>query len=202
MKNMKKSQVFSSEIWNPEYLLYLEYTRTHRSHMQVSKWKMWRSVNGPSWPSRTLKNNNNNNNNNNNLVWWHCHRVALYKMWYKLKSACSVLSMLNQIDVFLSALQMYLNQKRKTSNQQAKHSNCWGQKKNTIYEDLVRADVEMAFPRFRVLVQETVDHTKDLLHHSVLPQIVFALRKILYINKVKWVSKFFISSPRQKNVNG
>ena len=50
----------------------------------------------------------NNNNNNNNLVWWHCHRVALYKMWYKLKSACSVLSMLNQIDVFLSALQMYL----------------------------------------------------------------------------------------------
>ena len=67
------------------------------------------------------------NNNNNNLVWWHCHRVALYKMWYKLKSACSVLSMLNQIDVFLSALQMYLNQKRKTSNQQAKHSNCWGQ---------------------------------------------------------------------------
>ena len=35
-----------------------------------------------------------NNNNNNNLVWWHCHRVALYKMWYKLKSACSVLSMM------------------------------------------------------------------------------------------------------------
>ena len=33
--------------------------------------------------------NNNNNNNNNNLVWWHCHRVALYKIWYKLKSACS-----------------------------------------------------------------------------------------------------------------
>ena len=29
--------------------------------------------------------------------------------------------------VFLSALQKYLNQKRKTSNQQAKHSNCWGQ---------------------------------------------------------------------------
>ena len=53
------------------------------------------------------------NNNNNNLVWWHCHRVALYKMWYKLKSACPVVSMLNQIDVFLSALQKYLNQKRK-----------------------------------------------------------------------------------------
>ena len=35
--------------------------------------------------------------------------------------------MLNQIDVFLSALQKYLKQKRKTSNQQAKHSNCWGQ---------------------------------------------------------------------------
>ena len=64
-------------------------------------------------------NNNNNNinalrnvvlralkkkNNNNNLVWWHCHRVALYKMWYQLKSACSVVSMLNQIDVFLSAV--------------------------------------------------------------------------------------------------
>ena len=48
-------------------------------------------------------------------------------MWYKLKSAGSVVSMLNQIDVFLSALQKYLNQKRKTSNQQAKHSNCWGQ---------------------------------------------------------------------------
>ena len=43
-----------------------------------------------------------NNNNNNNLVRWHCHRVALYKMWYKLKSACSVVNMLNQIDVFLS----------------------------------------------------------------------------------------------------
>ena len=48
-------------------------------------------------------------------------------MWYKLKSAYSVVSMLNQIDVFLSALQKYLNQKRKTLNQQAKHSNCWGQ---------------------------------------------------------------------------
>ena len=34
---------------------------------------------------------------------------------------------LNQKDVFLSALQMYPNQKRKTSNQQAKDSNCWGQ---------------------------------------------------------------------------
>ena len=30
-------------------------------------------------------------------------------------------------NVFLSALQKYLNQKGKTSNQQAKHSNCWGQ---------------------------------------------------------------------------
>ena len=53
-----------------------------------------------------------NNNNNNNLVWWHCHRVALYKMWYKLKSGCSVLSMLNQIDVFSSALQKCLNHNR------------------------------------------------------------------------------------------
>ena len=35
----------------------------------------------------------------------------------KLKSACSVVSMLNQIDAFLCALQKYLNQKRKTSNQ-------------------------------------------------------------------------------------
>ena len=45
---------------------------------------------------------------------------------YKLKNACPVVSTLNQIDVFLSVLQKYLNQKRKTSNQQAKHSNCWG----------------------------------------------------------------------------
>ena len=87
----------------------------------------WTQVNS-FWPSiKRCSCNIYDNNNNNNLVWWHCHRVALYKMWYKLKSACSVLSMLNQIDVFLSALQMYLNQKRKTSNQQAKHSNCWGQ---------------------------------------------------------------------------
>ena len=58
------------------------------------------------------------------IIWFgDTHRVALYKMWYKLKSACSVVSMLNQTDVFLSALQKYLNQKRKTSNQQAKHSN-------------------------------------------------------------------------------
>ena len=27
------------------------------------------------------------NNNNNNLIWLHCHRVVLYKMQYKLKSA-------------------------------------------------------------------------------------------------------------------
>ena len=33
---------------------------------------------------------NNNNNNNNNLVWWHCHRDAPYKLWYKLKSASHV----------------------------------------------------------------------------------------------------------------
>ena len=44
---------------------------------------------------------------------------------YILKSACPVVSTLNQIDVFLSALQKYPNQKRKTSNQQAKHSKCW-----------------------------------------------------------------------------
>ena len=70
--------------------------------------------------------------NNNSMVWWHSHRVALYKMWYKLKSACSVVSMLNQIDAFLSVLlQKYLNQKRKTSNQQAKHSNIWLDTKKT-----------------------------------------------------------------------
>ena len=38
--------------------------------------------------TQPVPSNLNNNNNNNNLVWWHCHRVALYKMWYKLKSVC------------------------------------------------------------------------------------------------------------------
>ena len=46
----------------------------------------------------------------------------------------SVVSMLNQLDVFSSALQNYLNQKRKTSNQQAKHSNCWGQPPQKILD--------------------------------------------------------------------
>ena len=97
----------------------------HSSHKNVIDHKKYTGVNVDPTPLNAV--GAYNNNNNNNLVWWHCHRVALYKMWYKLKSACSVLSMLNQIDVFLSALQMYLNQKRKTSNQQAKHSNSWGQ---------------------------------------------------------------------------
>ena len=58
---------------------------------------------GSSQPSDSDRASWCNNNNNNNLVWWHCHRVALYRnLWYKLKSACSVVSMLNQIDVFLT----------------------------------------------------------------------------------------------------
>ena len=40
----------------------------------------------------------NNDNYNNNLVWWYCHRVAPYKMWYILKSASPVVSTLNQIE--------------------------------------------------------------------------------------------------------
>ena len=51
--------------------------------------------------------------------------------------------MLNQIDVFLSALQKYLNQKRKTSNQQAKHSNCWGQPPQKIVNPSLSDDFFM-----------------------------------------------------------
>ena len=45
--------------------------------------KIEQKVNGPE--DRALQNASHNswrdnNNNNNNLVWWHCHRVALYKM--------------------------------------------------------------------------------------------------------------------------
>ena len=38
----------------------------------------------------------------------------------------------SKVCTLLSALQKYLNQKRKTSNQQAKHSNCWGQSPQKI----------------------------------------------------------------------
>ena len=45
------------------------------------------------------------NNNNNNLVWRHCHRVALYKMWYILKSACPVVSTLKYAEyAFISSV--------------------------------------------------------------------------------------------------
>ena len=43
--------------------------------------------------------------------------------------------------LFLSALQNYLNQKRKTSNQQAKHSNCWRQPPQKILNPSLSDDI-------------------------------------------------------------
>ena len=42
-------------------------------------------------------NNDSSNSYNNNLVCWHCHRVEPYKMKYKLKSACLIISTLHYV---------------------------------------------------------------------------------------------------------
>ena len=64
-----------------------------QTHLTRPSWTLWFS--------RLLRHQF---NNNYNLGWWHFHCVVLYKVQYKLKSLCPVVSTLHQINVSLSIL--------------------------------------------------------------------------------------------------